>query len=525
MSASETYVNKILEVLSSEPEKTVLTWRGGTVTAAGFDASVRTAAHVLHRHGSGAENAPADSGDTAGTGTVVAILTVTNSPATLILRYAANLAGATVVHLHTTNAVDPDDRIATEAELQILKETGATVLAVDADHLALARELRALLDTPLTLAALGDLGPGVLDLTDGDPKAFDPAAVEIDPTRTAVVTYTSGTTGKPKGIAVDFRTRNGFIAAGLRMGWRAVYLATLPMSHSSGQTTDDSLASGGAAVLHDGFDAGEVLRAVAEHRVTRLLVSPPQLYLLMDHPDLTATDLSSLQMLCYTGCPASPRRLAAAAGIFGDALIQVYGTGEAGAISMLTPAEHKEPELLDTAGRPLLGEVRIRDPHDGRDLATGETGEICVRSPFAMKGYVGDPGLTARTLRDGWLHTGDLGSTDERGYIHIRGRVADVLKTNGIKIHPVTVENALLAHPDVVQAAAFGVRDRDRTEYLHAAVVLRDGAGTTADALRDHVAAELTPKHVPRGITVHPQLPLTGAGKPDRTRLAANAGG
>ncbi|MFJ1706345.1 class I adenylate-forming enzyme family protein [Kitasatospora sp. NPDC088346] len=516
MPANDTYVGQILRVLAADPARTVLTWQDGSLTAAGFTASVRSAAQVLHRRG----GRPAD-GPGGATDTVVAILTTTNSPATLLLRYAANLIGATAVHLHTTNAVDPGERLTRDAELAILTETRATVLAVDADHLPLARELLARLPQPPLLAALGDLGPDVLDLTAG--ADTDPPEVPIPPDRSAVTTYTSGTTGRPKGIAVDFRTRNGFIAAGLQMAWRAVYLATLPMSHSSGATADDSLASGGSVVLHRGFDAGEVLRAVAEHRVTRLLISPPQLYRLMDHPAAARTDLSSITMLCYTGSPASPARLAEAVERFGDVLIQIYGTSEAGAIGMLTPADHHEPELRSTVGRVLAGEVRVRDPYDHHDLPPGEVGEICVRSPFAMREYLGDPELTARTVRDGWVHTGDLGRLDERGYIHLSGRLADVVKTNGIKIHPTAVENALTAHPGVVQAAAFGVPDTDLVEHLHAAVVLRDGAAATVAALREHLATALSPQHVPDVIAVRPELPLTATGKPDRARLVADA--
>ncbi|MEV3870678.1 AMP-binding protein [Streptomyces sp. NPDC049906] len=514
MSPNETYVSTILEVISAEPEKVVLSWHGKTLTAAELTARVRSAAQALRQRTEGTT-----------TGSVVAILTVTNTAPTLILRYAANLIGATVVHLHTTNAVDPGDHIAAEAKLRILRQTGATHLAVDAENLAAARELRDRLSAPPALVGLGDLGPDVLDLTTGDADAFDPAGVEIDLDRPAVVTYTSGTTGQPKGIAVDFRARNGFISAGLQMRWRSVYLATLPLSHSSGATTDDSLASGGSVVLQDGFDPGDVLRAVERQRITRLLVSPPQLYMLMDHPDVGSTDLSSLQMVTYVGSPASPERLADAVKLFGQVLTQVYATSEAGLVSMLAPAEHLDPPLRITVGRPMPGWVRIRDQDDHHDLPDGEIGEVCVQSPFTMRAYVGEPELTARTVRDGWVHTGDLGFIDGDGYLHLRGRIGEVMKTNGIKIHAVTVENAFLAHPEVAQACVFCVRDADRIEYMHAAVVLHQEGAVTVAELADHVRTAISPKHVPAEIRIRTSLPLTGVGKPDKTRLAAEAGG
>ncbi|MFD5560707.1 class I adenylate-forming enzyme family protein [Kitasatospora griseola] len=514
MPSDETYVSQILEVISAEPEKVVLSWRDRTLTAAELTALVRSAAQALHQQAGG-----------SGVDAVVAVLTVTNTAPTLVLRYAANLVGATVVHLHTTNAVDPADHLAAGAKLKILRDTGATHLAVDAENLATARELRERLGAPLTLVALGDLGPDVLDLTAGDPDALDLSGLGIAPDRPAVVTYTSGTTGEPKGIAFDFRARNGFISAGLQMRWRSVYLACLPLSHSSGATADDSLASGGSVVLRDGFDPGDVLHSIARHGVTRMLLSPPQLYLLMDHPKVGSTDLSSLQMVTYLGSPASPERLAEAVKVFGDVLLQVYATSEAGFVSMLSPAEHLDARLRATVGRPMPDWVRITDPDDHRDLPPGETGEVVVRSPFTMSAYVAEPELTARTVRDGWVHTGDLGFVDGDGYLHLRGRIGEVIKTNGIKIHPVTVENALLAHPDVLQAAAFCVRDRDRIEYLHAAVVLRDAGTADPDELAEHVRATVSPKHVPARIRVRSALPLTGVGKPDKARLAAEASG
>ena len=293
MPANDTYVSRILQVLAAEPGKVVLTGHDVALTADRFTGAVRAAAAVLHRRlGAGAGVTP-----------VVGILTATNTPATLILRYAANLVGATVVHLHTTNAVDPNDRLGADATRRIVEETRTTVLAVDEANLARARAIRDEVLTEVQLVALGRLGPDVVDLTRGDP-AFDESTVGVDPGADAVVTYTSGTTGKPKGIAVSFRTRRGFITGGLQQAWRAIYLATLPMSHSSGQAADDSLASGGAVILHDGFDAGAVLDAVQRHRVTRLLVSPPQLYLLLDHPDTDTADLSSITLLSYTGSPS-----------------------------------------------------------------------------------------------------------------------------------------------------------------------------------------------------------------------------
>ncbi|WP_328825898.1 ANL family adenylate-forming protein [Streptomyces ureilyticus] len=142
-----------------------------------------------------------------------------------------------------------------------------------------------------------------------------------------------------------------------------------------------------------------------------------------------------------------------------------------------------------------------------------------------MLGYCREPELTAVTIRDGWVHTGDLGSLDENGCLRLHGRMGEVMKTNGIKVHPTDVENALLTHPEVAQAAVYRVVDDDRVEHIHAAVVVRPGSTADSGTLVGHVAAELSPKHVPAVVTFYDTLPLTGAGKPDKQRLATRHSG
>ncbi|MEV0847507.1 fatty acid--CoA ligase family protein [Streptomyces sp. NPDC049954] len=508
MSANENYARRVLEALAADPDRIALWREGEELTAGQFSRTVRAAAELLRRH------------FTEGEAPTVAVLTVTNSPATIVLRYAANLVGAPVVHLHSTNAVDPTDQLAAAARHEILSGTGAAFLAVDKENLDAARELCDRLTDPPRLAALGALAPDVLDLSAGDPDAIDLGTVEADPEQPAVVLYTSGTSGTPKGVVLPYRVRSLYLAAGLQSPEPIVYLSTLPVSHSNGSGADLALASGGTVILHDGFEPGEVLRALGRHRVSALTLTPPQLYMLVDHPDISTTDLSGIRIISYGGCSASPARLAEAVEVFGPVLLQFYGTTETSGISVLIPPDHFDPGLRATVGR-LTAEVRIRDPHDHHDLAPGEVGEVCVRSPFNMLGYWGDPELTARTVRDGWVRTGDLGSVDEQGLLRLHGRTSEVMKTNGIKVYPVDVENALLSHPEIAQAAVYCVVDDDRVEHVHAAVVLRPGGTADSAALVGHVSAQLSPKHVPALVTFHDSLPLTGAGKPDKQALAA----
>ncbi|MFE0174968.1 AMP-binding protein [Streptomyces sp. NPDC059002] len=508
MPGNDHYVRQILESLYLDEHRIRLVHQDIPTHAGELADAVRSAAAGLRAHG-------------VGVGDVVAVMTVNNTPATLVLRYAAGLVGAVAVHVGTVNAVNPGDVLRLGDQLDIVRSTRATVFAIDAENADRARALRTRSERPVLVAGLGDLGPDVVDLSELPPDAFDLAdAAQGD---LAVVTFTSGSTGRPKGVCWSFEVKNAIIARMAAEARRQTLLVTAPLTHTSAFTSDNVLVAGGTVVLHPGFDAAAVLRAVGRHRITRMMLSAPQVYALKDHPDVAAADLSSLRDLMYTGSPAAAERLAEAVKVFGPVLCQIYGNSEIGLMCRLTAQDHAQPELLTTVGRPVeLVKVSIRDPHD-RELPTGEVGEVCVHTPLSMAGYWDDPELTARTLRDGWLHTGDVGHLDERGYLHLRGRLADVIKTNGIKVYPAAVEKALAAHPAVAHAVVFGVADADRKERVHAVVVARDGHRVTADDLREHVATALSPNQAPADVTFRAELPVLGFGKPDRARLRAEA--
>ncbi|SEG68618.1 fatty-acyl-CoA synthase [Actinacidiphila yanglinensis] len=509
MPGNDHYVRQILKSLSPDEDRVCLVYEDTPTRAGELSAAVRSAAAGLRAQGVGA-------------GDVVAVMTVNNTPATLILRYAAGLVGAVVVHVGTVNAVNPGDVLRVREQFDIVRSTRARVFAIDADNAERARELRDRFERPVLLVALGDLGPDVVDLSVLPPDAFDLA--DAAQGELAVVTYTSGSTGRPKGVCWSYEVRNDVLARMAAQAHRQTVLITAPLTHTAAFTSDNVLVAGGTVVLHHGFDARAVLRAVERHRVTRMMLSAPQVYALKDHPDVNSADLSSLRDLMYTGSPAAADRLAEAVKVFGPVLCQIYGNSECGQMCRLSGDDHTRPELLRTVGRPVdLVTLSIRDLQDDRELPPGEPGEVCVHTPLAMTGYWDDPEQTARTLRDGRLHTGDIGHLDEEGYLHLRGRIADVIKTNGIKVYPAAVEGALAAHPGVAQAAVFGVADADRLERIHAVVVARDGHHVTADDLRDHVATTLSPNQAPAVVTFRAELPVLGFGKPDRLRLRAEA--
>ena len=282
-----------------------------------------------------------------GPGDAVAVLTNPNTPATLIMRYAANLVGATAVHVRGVSAIHPSDQLAADAQLTILLDVEPVMLAIDRttsrEHGTSAPRCPSVLGS--RILGGGDYLPGAVDLS--APGDFDLATAEEG--GIAVVTYTSGSTGKPKGVSWPYAVKNEMTATSAARGGRGRCLVTSPLTHSSGFSADDTIVAGGTVVLHPGFDAAEVLRAVPRHGITRLVLGSPQVNTLAEHPDTANSDLTSLRELFYTGSPAAPERLAHAVKSLGPVLYQVYGTSETGLISLLTPQDHLDLELRTVA--------------------------------------------------------------------------------------------------------------------------------------------------------------------------------
>ncbi|MET8293811.1 AMP-binding protein [Streptomyces sp. NPDC005180] len=496
------YVSRILGVLAQAPRRARIQGRDATLDGAAFVRSVHRAHDALRAAG-------------AGPGSMVGILTGANHPLTFTARHAAHLLGAGVMYVRSVNP-GSDLPLPAAGQAALLAECGVGVLVTDPAHAARGAELARLLPQPPAVAVLdtADTGP----VAGSAPAPREPGC--------AVVTYTSGSSGRPKGVRQSFAAWNRLVlgdAAALAGRAPERMLIVTPTSHTVAVMADVVLASGGSLVVHDRFEAAEVLRALAAERITRVYLTVPQLYRLLDHPDTSATDLSALRQLIYSGCVASPARLAEAVRVFGPRLVQCYGSTEAGRITLLDQLDHFEPELLPSVGRPFPGvELRVCDPDTGREVPRGDRGEVQVRSPHAMAGYQGLPAESAAALLpDGWLRTGDLGRLDAYGYLHLVDRVGRVIKAAGVKVRPAEVERALLTHSAVADCAVFGMPDADTGEAVHAAVVLR--VPCEPEELRRHVAAALCAAHAPAHIVRWPELPLTESGKPDHRRLAGAA--
>lgn len=508
------YVAELLSVLAKEPDKQVLHYRGSAITGGAYLRSV-----------TGIYRALQDSG--VGPGTVVAVLTASNSPDILGVRHAAHLRGAAVGHLRSTNPGSSAAMLSVDDQLGILRTTGAAVLYADSDSADRAVELAGLAGIPL----IGPDVPGARAVTPGtDPGPGEPVPWSLDDL--AVVAFTSGSTGRPKGIRKSRRSWDGLVHGTIALGREAERITALvstPLNQTVGPMADAALIAGGTLVLLEEFAPDTWIRAVAEHAVTRTFTATTHLYRLLDHleelghGDPVAAGLSTLRRLVYAGSPAAPARLVEAVQLFGPSLFQEYGTSETARISFLAPEEHTDTTLSATVGRPYPEvEIDIGDLETGASLRDGQVGEVRVRSPLVMDGYL-DEVLTARVLRDGWYHTGDIGYRDERGYLHLLDRVADVVKIDGVKVYPTVVERETLTIPGIAQAVAYGIRDEDGVDHLHAAITLRPGTSVTVEAVRTHLRETLSPAHAPERVLVLDQVPLNAAGKPDKPRLRSTS--
>jgi long-chain acyl-CoA synthetase len=358
--------------------------------------------------------------------------------------------------------------------------------------------------------ALDDLGGTVLTPTelfapDPDSSGAHEAGDEDD---TALVLFTSGTTGLPKPVSICHRVVADRFAYYTRpidpTAAPVVTMMSAPIFHIGGTLgLFIALRQGRETVLLPKFDAGEWLALVERYRVIQTFVVPTMLRRILDHPNFASTDLSSLIALSY-GAAAAPVDLVrrAMAALPGVEFSNTFGQTETlGAYAALSPDDHRIGERLDSVGRPLPGvEVRVIDPDSGRELGLGETGEFVVRA--------------AQNTTSEWLRTGDSGWLDPSGYLYLSGRLSDSINRGGEKFGPIEVEEVLRTHPSVVDAAVVGVPDAELGERVGAVVVASEPVA--ASDLASHCAAQLATYKVPEYVEFAEDLPVTVLGKLDK---------
>lgn len=356
------------------------------------------------------------------------------------------------------------------------------------------------------------------------PSAAPPAAADPDPGAPSTIAYTSGTTGHPKGAVLSHRsvlTNTAMTATMHLRGPQDVVVSALPCSHVYGNVVmNAAIAYGMTLVLHASFDVERVLASIAQHRATMFEGVPTMYMYLLNSPRLPDFDLSSLTRCTVGGqtMPEAKMRLVEAA--LGCPLIELWGMTELGGLGTTHSAY----------GPKRLGSIGVALPHleariaasDGSDavVPAGEVGELQIRGPVVMSGYLGRPEATAQTIdAQGWLRTGDLARIDAEGYIYVVDRLKDMIITAGFNIYPAELERTIAEHPDVAMVAVGSIPDEAKGELAKAYIVPRQGTSPDAAALEAFCRARLAAYKVPRAFQFVADLPKTSSGKVLRRKL------
>jgi acyl-CoA synthetase (AMP-forming)/AMP-acid ligase II len=351
----------------------------------------------------------------------------------------------------------------------------------------------------------------------------------------ALIAYTSGTTGRPKGAMVRHEAFDlAFLSDDLEptISWTSedIALMVMPNFHLAGSWVPlPALYHGGTVVMVPAFDPAAVLDALAEVRPTVMCLVPTAIQLLLDSDAAASADFSSLRTLIYAGSPMPVATIEKALGLVGCELRQFYGTTESYIITILRPDDHESgsAEVKASCGQPIpLVHVRLVDA-DGKDVADGEIGQVIVRSPMVMAGYYGKPEETREAVRDGWYWTGDLGYRTPSGHYSLVDRAKDLIVTGGENVYSVEVERALQRHPSVAMVAVVGRPDDRWGEAVTAFVVPAPGGAsdTLVEELAIHCRQLIAAYKVPKTFHVVATLPMTPSGKVRKVELRKLATG
>ncbi|MFA4081173.1 long-chain fatty acid--CoA ligase [Mycobacteroides salmoniphilum] len=406
-----------------------------------------------------------------------------------------------------------------------LRESGTRVLFVDDAFKAAAAPLRAACACLDTVIYCGD-GPVPEDMIGYEDllSAHEPVA----DTRTGGasllgVFYTGGTTGNPKGVMLShdnvLTSAMGSLSTGNFLTRDGRLLHSAPMFHMADfSAVLAGNLSGSTHVIVPSFTPQGVLDAIIEHDVQDMLLVPTMIQMLVDHPAAAQLDLSGIRGIIYGASVISEAVLQRAKHVFPNArFTQAYGMTEVSPVAtLLLPDDHDDPALLRSAGRAAPHcEVMIVDSSGDTDkeVPRGEIGEVVVKGDNVMLGYWELPEESAAAARDGWMHTGDAGRMDDRGYVYIVDRIKDMVVTGGENVYSAEVENALAKHPAVAACAVIGIPDERWGERVHAVVVKQTQSECCDEDLQEHCREHIANYKVPRSFEFVDELPLSGAGK------------
>jgi len=411
--------------------------------------------------------------------------------------------------------------------LYVIEDAQIDTLVYDADHyedIAAALAKRAPGLRHILAMGGGKVGEDLAAAS----MAFSPkklSAPNVDPDALYRIAYSGGTTGKPKGIMCSHRSAMTSTLIQLsEWEWpdQIRHLICAPLSHSGAATLTSVLVKSGFMVVLPGFDPVGVMQAIQTHRITSVLMVPTMIMALLDHPRFGDFDLSSLQVIFYGASAFPAPRLKQAIEKLGPIFFQFYGQAEAPmSVTVMRRAEHDVNDMLRLAccGRPTpFARVALLDDH-GCEVADGEPGEICVRGPLLMSGYLNKPEETALAFAGDWLHTGDVAIRSPDGFLRIVDRKKDMIVTGGFNVFAREVEDVLTEFPGVRQAAVIGVPDPKWGEAVKAVVVLEPSAQVSAEQLIARVRERKGAVQAPKTVEFVDALPLSALGKPDKKAL------
>ena len=494
----------VREFAASTPDAPALSFEGAT-----------TSFSQLDQRSSRVANALLDSGVVAGDR--VAVLTK-NTPEFYELAFGCSKIGAVLLGLNWRLAPPEISAIVADAapRLIVVDEVGQGLLDADAPS---AEALRGAAPPPLAVIRFGD------DYDEWrDAGAVKDPDSPGEPADVAMLLYTSGTTGVPKGVMLT----NGGMSFTPRIGaevWAmsntSVNLVAMPLFHIGGIGYGlSTMAQGGHTVLMREVDPAAIIETIAEYGVTHAFFVPAVIQALLATPEVETANLSSLQLIAYGASPIGEALLRRSISAFGCGFIQVYGMTEtSGTVVALPPGDH-DPDgdgayLLRSCGRALPWvELRVIDPATLTDVATGSVGEIWLRSAMVTAGYWRKPAETAEAIMPGgWLRSGDAAYQDDAGYVYLFDRFKDMIVSGGENVYPAEVENVLCDHPAVAEVAVIGVPHERWGETVKAIVVLRDSGHAEERELIEFTRGRLAKYKCPTSVVYADSLPRNASGK------------
>lgn len=443
-------------------------------------------------------------------------LMLPNTPHFPICYYGILKAGATVVPLNVLfrqNEVqyhlDDSDSVA------LITWEGFAAEAVPGFRKAESCHTLVLVQAPGSTAEVPAGAHTFNQLLADNAPAFD--TVQTMPDDTAVILYTSGTTGRPKGAELSHFNMffNAQVCAEKLLGVTSddVFLATLPLFHSFGQTCVMNVSTfvGASMTMLPRFEPVKAAEIIQRDKVTLFAGVPTMYFYLLNHPEIANYDLSSLRR-CVSGGASMPVEVMHAFNKKHNVtILEGYGLSETSPVASFNHLD--KPTKPGSIGTPLWGvEMAVMDP-EGKKLGPGELGEIVIRGHNVMKGYYKRPEATAESIRDGWFHTGDLAKTDEEGFYFIVDRVKDMIIRGGFNVYPREVEELLYAHPAVAEAAVIGLPDPALGEEIKAVVAFKPGQSASEQELIDYCKDRLAAYKYPRSVEIRDSLPKTATGK------------